>query len=138
TPASPLTAAPASVSITYTLPSTAGAAAPVVLTVHSGSDPFVVDPTTVPFWLSISDTADTAVPAPGVTTNFQASAAAGSLGAGAYTANVHIAVNGFQDLVVPVTLTVSGAASTLSVTSGGSAVANGGAAVVVPWTYGAA
>jgi uncharacterized protein (TIGR03437 family) len=137
-PVSPLTAAPTSVSITFALPNVPGAAVPVVLTVHAGADPFVVNPTTVPPWLSISDTADTAVPAPGVTTNFQASAIAAGLIPGAYTAAVHFSVNGFQDLVVPVTLTVSGAPSTLSVLNGANPVANAGAPVVVPYTYGAA
>jgi uncharacterized protein (TIGR03437 family) len=109
------------------------------------SDPFVIDPTTVPFWLSIlnaagsaTDLADTAVPSPGVTLNFVGSAAAGSLGVGAYTASVHVKVNGFQDLVVPVTLTVTSATpATLSVTNSGTAVASG-ATVPLTWVYGAA
>ncbi len=73
----------------------------------NGSDPFVVDPTTVPFWLSIlnsagtaTDLSDTAVPSPGLTLNFVASAAAGTLGVGAYTQVVHFKVNGYQDLTI--------------------------------------
>src|SRR5580693_9865497 len=141
-PGSPLTAAPASVSISFALPSTPGTAEAVAFTVPTAdvSDPFVIDPTTVPFWLSIlnagstaTDLADTAVPSPGVTLNFVGSAAAGSLGVGAYTASVHVKVNGFQDLVVPVTLTVTSATpATLSVTNGGTAVTNGG---TVPLTW---
>ncbi len=140
TPASPLTAAPASVSIGFTLPATAGSAQAVVLTVPAAdvSVPFVIDPTTVPFWLSISDMADNAVPNPGLSVNFVASAAAGALGVGAYTANVHIKVNGDQDLVEPVTLTVTSAtAATLSVMNGVTPVASAGT-VALTWVYGAA
>ncbi len=145
-PGSPLTAAPASVSIGFTLPSTAGSAQAVVLTVPTAnvSDPFVIDPTTVPFWLSIltsdlsaPDLSDTAVPSPGLTINFVASAAAGTLGNGAYKASVHVKVNGYQDLVVPVTLTVTGSNSTLSVMNGATAVASAGT-VATTWVYGAA
>src|SRR5579863_4107784 len=118
TPGSPLTAAPASVSISFALPATPGAEEAVAFTVPTAnvSDPFVIDATTVPFWLSIlnssgtaTDMADTAVPSPGVTLNFVGSSSAGSLGVGAYTAQVHVKVNCFQDLVVPVTLTVTSA-----------------------------
>ena len=136
TPASPITATPSSVSISYTLPSTAGAAAPVVLTIPSGAgDAFVVDPTTVPFWLSIDDTSDVAPPSPGVTINFVASAAAGSLTAGVYTAPVHIRVAGFADLVVPVSLAVADVASTMSVTYNGTAKADN-STVALTWVYG--
>lgn len=139
TPATPLTAAPASVNITYQLPSTAGPAVGVTLTIASGTgDAFVVDPTTVPSWLSISDTADTAVPAspgPAVSTNFVASAAASSLTAGVYTASVHVRVSGFNDLVIPVSLAVADLASTLSVTDGGTAQADN-STVALTWVYG--
>lgn len=147
-PGSPLTAAPASVSINFALPSTPGMEEAVVLTVPTAdvSDPFVIDPTTVPFWLSIlnaggtaPDLSDTAVPSPGLTINFVASAAAGSLGVGAYVADVHVKVNGFQDLVVPVTLTVtSSVPSTLTVMNGSTPVTSGGAAVATTWVYGSA
>ena len=136
TPASPLTATPSSVSISYTLPSTAGAAAPVVLTIPSGAgDAFVVDPTTVPYWLSIDDTSDVAPPSPGVTVNFVASAAAGSLTAGVYAASVHFRVAGFADLVVPVSLAVADVASTMSVTYNGTAKADN-STVALTWVYG--
>ena len=146
-PGSPLTASPASVSISFALPNTPGGQQAVVLTVPTAnvSDPFVVDPTTVPFWLSIlnaggtaTDLSDTAVPSPGLTLNFVASGAASSLGVGAYTAVIHLKVNGYQDLTVPVTLTVTSSASAaLSVTNSGTAVSNGGT-VPITWVYGSA
>ena len=136
TPASPITAAPTSVSISYTLPSTAGAAVPVVLTIPSGAgDAFVVDPTTIPYWLSIDDTSDVAPPSPGVTVNFVASSAAGSLTAGVYAASVHFRVAGFADLVVPVSLAVADVASTMSVTYNGAAKADN-STVALTWVYG--
>jgi uncharacterized protein (TIGR03437 family) len=144
-PGSPITAAPASVSITFALPSTPGSMVPVVLTVPTAdvSDPFVVDPTTVPSWLSVlnaagnaTDLSDTAVPSPGLTINFQASTAASVLGVGAHVADVHFKVNGFQDLVVPVNLTVTSATpATLSVLNGSTPVANNGT-VPITWVYG--
>jgi uncharacterized protein (TIGR03437 family) len=137
-PVSPLTAAPTTVGVSYQIGGGAGAAVPVTLTISAGSDAFVVDPTTVPFWLTVSAMSGTAVPAnpgPAVSVSFNAATAAGTLSAGIYTSNVHVRVNGFQDLVEPVTLTVSGVASTLSVTNGGVAVANNGT-VNVSWTYG--
>lgn len=147
TPGSPLTASPASVSISFALPGTAGNQQAVVLTVPTAnvSDPFVVDPTTVPFWLSIlnsagtaTDLSDTAVPSPGLTLNFVASAAAGTLGVGAYSQVVHVKVNGYQDLTIPVTLTVTSPnAAALSVTNSGSTVANAGT-IPITWVYGSA
>jgi len=136
-PVSPLTATPSSVAITFTLPGTIGAAQAVAFKVAASTDPFVIDPTTVPLWLSLSAMSGTATVG-GLSVNFQASAAAGILGAGAYSASVHVAVNGFQDLVVPVTLTVTGAPSALTVMNGVSAVTSGGAAVNTNWVYGAA
>lgn len=115
-PASPLTAAPASVSIAYTLPSTQGAAVPVAFSVASGTDAFVIDPTTVPFWLSLGAMSGTATTTP-VSINFQASTTAGTLGGGIYTTSVHVRVSGFADLVVPVTLSVNEPSSTLSLTT---------------------
>jgi uncharacterized protein (TIGR03437 family) len=139
TPVTPLIASPTSVSLTYQLPGTAGAAVPVTLTIASGTgDAFVVDPTTVPAWLSISDTADVAVPAspgPAVSTNFGASSAAASLSAGVYNASVHVRVSGFPDLVIPVSLAVADVASTLSVTYNGTAKADN-STVTVHWVYG--
>ena len=135
-PVSPLTATPSSVSITYA--GAPGADVPVALTITSGSDAFVIDPTTVPFWLNTNISSGSAVPTPGQAVDFVASAAASALAAGAYTASVGVAVNGFQELIIPVTLTVSGAASTLTVMNGSTAVVNGGAVVSTAYTYGAA
>jgi len=133
---SPLTASPSSVSISYS--GAPGADVPVVLTIPSGSDAFVIDPTTVPLWLNTNISSGSAVPTPGQTVDFVASSAAGALPPGAYTANVGVAVNGYAELIIPVTITVSGAASTLSVMNGSTPVVSGGAVVSTPWTYGAA
>jgi uncharacterized protein (TIGR03437 family) len=79
---------------------------------------------------------DTAIPSPGLTINFVASTAASVLGVGAYVADVHFKVNGFQDLVVPVTLTVTSATpATLSVLNGSTPVASAGT-VPISWVYG--
>jgi uncharacterized protein (TIGR03437 family) len=138
----PLTAAPTSVAISYQLPTTAvPTAVPVVLSVASGSDAFVIDPTTVPSWLSIGTMSGTAVPSPGVSVSFVASSTANTLGAGSYAASVHVRVSGFQDLVVPVTLSVDPPASSLSVVTGSTAVASGttltgGQLPALNWVYG--
>ncbi len=113
-PVSPLAAAPTSVTISYTLPSTVGAAVPVALSVTSGSYAFVIDPTTVPFWLSLGAMSGTASTTP-VSVSFQASTSAGTLAGGIYTASVHVRISGYQDLVEPVTLSVNEPSSTLSV-----------------------
>jgi uncharacterized protein (TIGR03437 family) len=147
-PASPLsgawTGSPSPVAISYNSANTpaAGAAAQVTLSVHSGSVPFVVDATTVPLWLNTQDVAGNPVSG-GTATSvapfslyLQASSAAGSLPAGVYSASVGLAVNGYQELVLPVSLTVAGASSTLSVMNGVTAVTSGGAAVPATWTYG--
>lgn len=136
-PASPLTASPTSVSIGFTLPSTAGSAQTTSLTVASGTVPFVIDPTTVPFWLGATAAASSVTSGTPVTVSFQATAAAGSLSAGAYFANVGFAVNGYKELIVQVSLTVTGTASTLSVSDGSTQLTSGGT-VNIPWTYGAA
>jgi uncharacterized protein (TIGR03437 family) len=137
-PVSPLKAAPTSVSLTFTLPATAGAQVPVAFSVTAGSDPFVIDPTTVPSWLSTDITGGTATTGAGQTVNFVASSAAGILNPGGYSASVHVRVNGFQDLVVPVSLTVVGAPSTLTVMNGVTSVTSGGAVQSTAWVYGAA
>jgi uncharacterized protein (TIGR03437 family) len=140
TPASPLTAAPTSVSVSYSLAtSTAGTAVPVTLTIPSGAgDAFVVNASTVPFWLTITPTSGTAVPShpgPAVSISFNASAGASALPAGVSTANVGISVTGYQDLVIPVSVVVSASASTLSVSNGGTPLSSGNT-VTLPYTYG--
>lgn len=142
-PASPLTATPASVGIGFTLPATIGTAQSTSLSVKSGSAPFVIDSTTVPFWLATQDSGGASLmngtvnAGSPVSVYFQATSAAGSMTEGAYVAYVGFAVNGYAELTVQVTLTVTGSASTLSVMNGTTAVASGGT-VNVPWTYGAA
>jgi uncharacterized protein (TIGR03437 family) len=140
TPVTPLTAAPTSVSISYSLQtSTAGAAVPVTLTVASGAgDAFVINPSTIPFWLSLSATSGTAVPAkpgPAITVSFNAGPGAATLTAGVYTFSVHVGVSGFQDLVIPVSLAVSGAPSALSVLNGASPLTSP-ASIPLTYTYG--
>jgi len=143
-PASPLKATPTSVSIGFTLPSTAGMAQSTALSVTSGSVPFVIDSTTVPFWLSTQDGSGNPLSGGTVSAGtpfnvyFQGSAAAGAMNAGAYVASVGFAVNGYQELTVQVTLTVLGTSSTLTVFNGSTPVTSGGSAVAVSWTYGAA
>jgi uncharacterized protein (TIGR03437 family) len=143
-PASPLTATPSSVGIGFTLPTTQGAAQNTALSITTGSAPFVIDPTTVPFWLATQNSGGASLTSGTVTAGsplsvyFQATSAAGSMPEGAYVAYVGFAVNGYSELVVSVTLTVTGSASTLTVLNNGTAVTNGGAAVNVPWTYGSA
>jgi uncharacterized protein (TIGR03437 family) len=127
TPVTPLVAAPTSVAVTYQKPSTAGAAVAVALTVHAGTNDFVVDPATVPFWLSLDTFSGTATVG-GVTIHFQASGAAASLAAGTYNSSVHVRVSGFLDLTIPVALTVNDPASTLTVSQGVTQTVN--------WTYG--
>ncbi len=131
-PASPLTASPTSVTISYTLPTTIGAAVPVNLSISAGSDAFVIDPTTVPIWLSLSAMSGTATTTP-VAVNFVASSAAATLGGGIYTASVHVRVSGYQDLVIPVTLSVNEPGSTLSVVTNPAEVSN---TVPLTWVYG--
>jgi trimeric autotransporter adhesin len=140
--ASPLTASPTSVSVTYSLASsTAGTAVPVTLTIASGTgDAFVVDPTTVPIWLTLTAMSGTAVPkspGPAVVVSFNASAGAGTLNPGAYYANVSIDVTGFNPLVVPVSLVVSAAPSVLSVYNGSTQLAvTSPGSVPLTYTYG--
>jgi uncharacterized protein (TIGR03437 family) len=140
TPASPLTAAPTSVSVSYSLAtSTAGTAVPVTLTIPSGAgDAFVVNATTVPFWLTITPTSGTAIPAhpgPAVSISFNAGSGASALPAGVTTTNVGISVTGYQDLVIPVSIVVSSGASTLSVSNSGTPLSSGNT-VTLPYTYG--
>lgn len=111
--ASPLTASPTSVAITYQLPSTAGAAVTVHLTAAS-STYFTVNASTVPFWLTLgamNGTASTTA----FSLTFTPSSLAGSLAAGSYNATVHVLVSGYNDLQIPVNLAVSNVAPTLSV-----------------------
>ncbi len=139
---SPLIASSSSVSIGFSLPSTIGAAQTIQLTVAAGTVPFVVDPTTVPFWLSVTPAGNATSVTEGtpLTVSFVATSAAGTLPAGAYAASVGFAVNGYVELPVQVTLTVTGAASNLSVNwvYGGTSttITDNQAAIPIQWAYG--
>jgi uncharacterized protein (TIGR03437 family) len=141
---SPLISSSPSVSISFSLPSTIGAAQTISLTVASGTVPFVVDPTTVPFWLSVTPAGNATSVTAGtpLTVSFVATSAAGTLPAGAYATSVGFAVNGYAELTVPVTLTVSGAASTLSVNwvynGTSTAITSNQVATPILWAYGSA
>jgi len=113
---SPLTATPSTVSLTFQKPSTPGTTATVVVKA-STSTYFTVDPSSVPFWLTMGAMNGTAVSG-GVNLTFAPNSVGGSLGAGSYGATVHLKVTGFADLQVPVSLVISDAAPTLTVSEG--------------------
>ncbi|HTB19388.1 MAG TPA: hypothetical protein VK708_14810 [Bryobacteraceae bacterium] len=135
TPASPLvpTFTPTgAVSLSYQLPGTPGSSTGVslataaVATAPATSTFYTIDPTTVPFWLSVSVstgtvvspiTAGTVVGTPS-TFSLVASGVAASLGAGIYNATVQVDVIGFLPLNIPVTLLVKAPAATLTATGG--------------------
>ena len=133
-PASPLTSDHASIAVTYQKPSTAGATVNVKFTAAS-STTFVIDPSTVPFWLTVGAIGGPAT-AVGVTVTFDPNANAASLNAGGYNGAVHVKVSGFADLVIPVSLTVSDPASNLTVIDNGGIDASLGE--TINWTYGSA
>jgi uncharacterized protein (TIGR03437 family) len=128
---SPLTATPATVSLTYQKPATAGSGVPVLVKA-TASTFFFVDASTVPIWLSLdvmSGTADST----GVTVTFTPNAVGATLGAGSFYASVKLDVVGTSALTtlsVPVTLVVSDPTPTLSV--------SGGSALTFNWTQGSA
>jgi len=134
TPASPLipTYTPTgAVSLTYTLPTTASPnsvsvslATAAVATGPASSTYYTVDPTTVPYWLSVSAgsgtvvspiTAGSVAGTPSVLT-LQASQVAATLGAGIYTTTVQLDVIGYLPLNIPVTLNVKTPAAALTAT----------------------
>ena len=128
-PVSPLTPSATSVAISYQKPSTPGGSVSVTLTA-TASTAFVVSSATVPFWLTLGAMSGTAAPSPGgASISFVANNGAASLAAGSYTAPIHFAVSGFQDLVVTVTLTVNDPPSTLTVSP---------SSLTVNWVYGSA
>jgi len=131
-PASPLSASwtgsPSPVGVTYDL-SIPSAGSAVIVTITAGSATiFDIDPTTVPFWLSVSPMNGTT---PNVAVSFVASSSAGSLSVGSYSGSVHAKVSGYADLAIPVGLTVTNGASTLSVVQ-----APGGTLPAINWVYG--
>jgi uncharacterized protein (TIGR03437 family) len=129
---SPLTASPTTVSIAYTLPSTPGSSVSVGLSTTAGSYAFVINPATVPSWLTLGAMSGTASTTP-VSVTFVASSAAAALPGGIYTASVAVRVSGYQDLLVPVTLSVNEPNSTLSVAT--TPVETSGT-VDLTWVYG--
>jgi uncharacterized protein (TIGR03437 family) len=151
-PVSPVSALPATVGVSFQLPSTINAAVSVVLSVTQGSYTAVINPSTVPSWLSITGPGLTGTSGSGpsgtvdstpLTVSFQANANAAALGAGTYTQPVHIAVSGYQDLIIPVTLSVEPPPSLLSVTNAGTVVAadtvgspSASGTVALSWVYG--
>lgn len=129
-PASPLTltwtGSPTPVQVGYDLVSTNATAAVSVTVTATNATIFDIDPTTVPFWLTLSamnGTTNTAI-------SFQANAAAASLGVGTFSYSVHFKVSSFADAVVPVTLSVTDGTSTLSVKEAPSGT------LAIPWVYG--
>jgi uncharacterized protein (TIGR03437 family) len=141
-PVSPAVASTTLVNLQYTLPSTPGSSVTVNVTdigAATGTYNYSLDPSTVPVWLTAtpSGTIQAASSSSPATIAFVASSAAGTLTPGVYNATVHVRITGFQDLVIPVNLAVAGSASTLSITSSGTAETNG-ATISIPWVYGAA
>jgi uncharacterized protein (TIGR03437 family) len=139
-PVSPLTAAPTSVALTYSLATdTPGSAVSVTITTAAtAGNAFVIDPSSVPSWLSLNPMTGTAVPAkpgPAVTISFVANGAAATLQAGSYVASVLISVSGYQNLTVPVSLAVNAPSSVLTVSNAGSPVTSG-SAIDLSYTYG--
>src|SRR5581483_6483370 len=126
--ATPLTATPASVSVSYQKPSTAGPTVTVKISA-AASTYFTVDASSVPFWLSVGSMTGTAN-STGVNVTFDPSSVASTLADGTYTGSVHVKVTGYQDLLVPVTLAVSAAAPTLSITEG--------TTITINWNQGSA
>jgi uncharacterized protein (TIGR03437 family) len=117
TVASPLTATPATVALTYQKPSTGSSVA--VKVSATASTFFTVDLASVPIWLSLDAVNGTAVAAPGTTINFSASPVAATLGAGTYTASVNLkvaptATSTYSDKTVAVTLVIKNVAAVLS------------------------
>ena len=118
------------VSLTYTLPGTPGTgtnvslATAAVAVAPATSTYFSVDPTTVPYWLTVGTWSGTivspitagTVPGTPVVVNLVASGVAATMGAGVYTATVQVDVIGFTPLSIPVTLVIKSAAATLTST----------------------
>ncbi len=126
---SPLTATPATVSLTYQKPATAGSGVPVLVKA-TASTPFFVNASSVPIWLSLDKMSDTA-DSTGVTVTFTPNAVGGTLGAGSFYASVKLNVVGISALTtlsVPVTLVVSDPTPTLTV--------SGGSGLTFNWTQG--
>lgn len=129
--ASPLTSDHTSVSLSWILGTGDGSpVSPKIIA--SSSTYFTIDPTTVPFWLTLGAMSGTAVSG-GTAVSFDAnSTVTPTLSVGTYSASVHFKVSGDSDFVLPVTLAVSQAAATVSVKEAVSS------AVTINWAQGSA
>lgn len=132
-PATPLLPTPASVALSYQLPGTPSTAVTVSLaTAAVAASPanttfFSIDPTTVPFWLTVGVPSCTTITSPitapssagtPCTFTLQGSSVAASLGAGTYSAVVQADVIGDTPLSISVTLLVKAVSAGLTVTQG--------------------
>jgi uncharacterized protein (TIGR03437 family) len=121
----PLTATPNPASLTYVKGS--GTPSAVNVTVSSSASPapfFTVDTTTLPIWLTV-DSVSGAVPK---TLRFSSTTVCDSLAPGTYSANVHIRVATYGDLVVPFSMLITNPAPKLTV--------SGGTTQSLSWTIG--
>jgi uncharacterized protein (TIGR03437 family) len=110
---------PATVALTFQKPATVGSGVGVSVKATTSTF-FAVEPTSVPFWLTMSAMSGTAN-STGVTVTFTPSALGATLGAGSYYANVNFDVVGSSALTVlavPVSLVVTDPAPTVTVTGG--------------------
>jgi uncharacterized protein (TIGR03437 family) len=110
---------PATVALTFQKPATVGSGVGVSVKATTSTF-FAVEPTSVPFWLTMSAMSGTAN-STGVTITFTPSALGATLGAGSYYANVNFDVVGSSALTVlavPVSLVVTDPAPTVTVTGG--------------------
>jgi uncharacterized protein (TIGR03437 family) len=144
-PASPASASPTSVTVQYTLGT--GPGNPVTVTFVdagklTGTYGYSVDPSTVPYWLTVTPDGNPIVVSTSgtlATATFNSNANAANLTPGVYTYNVHVRVTGFQDLVLPVSLAVAGSASSLTVKYNTTTeTGNPATAIALNWQYGAA
>ena len=121
-----LVATPPSVTITYTLPGTAGAPVQdIFLPTNAGTFIYVSSGTTPPSWLTVTQSA-TGGPSSGATFSFQANAVAATLVPGTYSGTVTFATTalGYSPSSVAVTVVLSvkapAAAFSVSATNNGS------------------
>jgi uncharacterized protein (TIGR03437 family) len=129
-PASPLTAtwtgSPNPVQVGWDLSTSTPVAAVTVAFSAQNATIFDFDPTTVPYWLTLSASYGTT----NQNITFQANSNAAALGVGTFSYNVHVKVSSYADLVIPVTLSVTNGSSTLSVVEAPSDT------VGINWVYG--
>ena len=138
--ATPLTATPSSVTVSYVVGTGPGTAAAVLLKATNATT-FYIDPTSMPFWLTVDNTTGSA-DATGFTVNFNSLASgASTLAAGSYGATVLVKATGYTDLKVGVTLVVSDPTSTISVTDSAGGLTTDSSATItknINWTPGTA